>query len=346
MDKQINDHIIKFDEDVTSFSFYNKVIPSVHDYLVNCSNRKLYLDFSDVEFVNPLVIPNILTLAVVLKNHLLEPAQLFIPWKPKLLSYLSDIGFIDIVRKYELFDIDERYIGDYETCTLKNECKTFVFEYGSEEENIFNTLSVSNEVFKYICNENSQTNIEKLDNLKKILTEICKNGCSHSKSMCFATMQTNMSKNVKFKKAYISISDCGVGYYDSIFEKISDFGFTPYFMSKDDFLKLQTSEDKDIAAILEAIMFRRHQSIYGMFDVISRVVSNDGVVRIHSFQTQLVFSKNNFSKYISNNKLLLNDFKTKYQQAINTELNSKYSNIRKSEAIFKGVHIEIEVPLL
>jgi hypothetical protein len=345
MEKSVENYIVKFDEDVTSFFFYNKMLPSLHEYFKFHRDSDLYFDFSDVEFVNPLVIPNILTLAVILKEYFGQPVRLFIPWKPRLLSYLADIKFIDIVTRYSLFDIDEGYIGDYETHKIKEECKTFVFSYDSDEEYIYNSISLSNEIFKNIYRDDPNISVEKLDNLKKILTEICKNGCSHSKSMCFATMQTNLSRNIKFKKAYISISDCGIGYYDSIRSKILDSGFLPYFMDKDDYLKLEAIYEKDIAGILEAIFFRRDQAIYGMYDVINRVVANDGIVRIHSCQTQLIFTKNNFSHYLNDNKKLLNDFKTKYDESIKSNLNTKYSSVRNSEAKFKGVHIEIEIPI-
>jgi hypothetical protein len=339
-------YVIKLEEDVTSFSYYNKVLPLLHLYFTEDNRHKrLYFDMSEVNFVNPLVIPNFLILAVILKEHLKEPAELFIPWKPRLLSYLADIGFLDIVKRYGLFHIDEGYIGGFEANTLRSECKTFVFQHGAEEEDIYGSLSESNAIFRNIYKGSGDAITEKIDNLRRILTEVCKNGCSHSNSMCFATLQTTMSSRISFRKAYVAISDCGIGYYDSICRKILDYGYIPFLLDAEGFLSLKQKDERDIVAILEAILFRRDETIYGMFDVIKRVVSTNGVVRIHSQQTQLVFTQRNFLAYLDNVKLLLDDFKFKYEEAINTNLNAKYSNVRKSGSRFKGVHIEIEVPL-
>lgn len=337
---------LKFEKDLTSFEFYNQTLPSLHHFFNERPSGEILFDFSGIDFINPLVVPNILACAVILKEYFKEPVELFIPWKPKLLSYLHDIKFLEISRTHKLFYLDEKYIGGFKIDSIDKECKTHAFDYGTSLEKIYYELEKSKKIIEFIFKDKFSAKAEKFDNLMEILCEIIQNGCSHSKSMCFATFQTNLGRNVKYKKAFLSVSDCGIGFYKSIYNKINKGEYSAKFVTNDVFLGLDDKKERDILSILEAIFFRQHENIDGLYDVITRILNQNGVVRIHSNTTQLILTKSNFEEFLKDKKLIFEYFNRKFEELINNKLQIKYSPVRKNEANFRGVHIELEVPLL
>ncbi|WP_088227826.1 hypothetical protein [Desulfosporosinus sp. FKB] len=330
-------YLVDFDENVTSYSFYSKILPQLHIYFERKLSKSLLLDFSNVNFINPLVIPNIIAVGFILKEYFVKPVELYIPWKPELLSYLDDIGFFAIVRKYKIFNLDERLIGGYESGKINHACKTFIFEPGATKGDIRYTLNKS---IKLLIEEKYSENT--LDDLLNTLTEICCNACIHSGSRCISTFQSNIGSNIKHKKAYISISDYGIGYYNSILKQLSKINELN-FISKSQYTLLDIDKHKNLFGILEAIFYRKKNDEYGIFQVFKYVFEQDGVIRVHSEDTQLIFTKNTFLRYINNPNEL--DEYLDYIKLANKKSDMQFSPFRKNESRLKGCHLEIEIPL-
>ncbi len=337
---------ISFDEVITTQTIYSKILPQLHKYFRSDSRRELdiLIDFTNVEYINPNVIPNILAIGLILKNFYLHPVRLFIPWKPKLLSYLFDINFLTIVRKYNIFKIYEENVGDFPINCMNSEYRTYYFENGTNKEDIRYDLQKSISVIRNLYEGKSSDEYD--DELKKIIyifTEVCHNSSNHSEGMCFATFQSNINENVKYKKAYISISDCGIGYYNSLLKKIENNDFIPIMCNKHEFLELKAN--KNFIAIIEAMYFRRSSTNYGLFHVISAVMAANGVVRIHSEDTQIIITNKFYEEY-------LKDLNFEDKQKINILLecfkigeNNNFSNVRNYDNKYKGVHLELEIPI-
>ncbi len=337
-------YMVKFDNIVTSFSFYNKILPRLHSYFVMGIRDEIMFDFSDVEFVQPLVLPNLMVVASKLKEYFKNPIKLYIPWNPKLLSYLKDINFFLFVKKFSLFEIDERYTGGYHKRVLYDECKTYAFEYGTSKEMIREELRNSISIIEKISQKPSAFTESSSERLLRIITEICHNACNHSGNKCFATFQSNYSTRSKYKKAYIAISDGGIGYYGSFKERLEngrDIDLT--VTDKEHFLSFK--DDKNLYAILEAIFYRKDFKMFGIYQVMTQVLHNNGVVRIHNDDTQLIFTKKNFLKYINNWDALIEAFKGSLKNVIDNELDIQFSPLRRNESRLAGVHIEMEIPL-
>lgn len=335
---------IYFGVDATSFDLYHNVIPQLHKYFESKSHSKLILDFSHVDFVSPLVIPNILTVGYILKNHFKEPVELLVPWKPKLLSYLYDVGFLRIAKEYAIFAMDENYIGGLNVGNLYPGCFTYIFGPELDYEDIRYQLMESIN----IITELAEITLVKLDDkgerLLNLLTEVCYNACIHSNNLCFATIQTNLIDTSRHKKAYLSISDCGQGFYKTLTAKYANNEEIPILLEKDEFISLDPVY-QNTYSILEAVLYRQKYKIFGLYQVIDNVITIGGVVRVHCDDTQIVFTRDSFKKYIDNPKMLLDNLKTKFEKVILKELDIKYSPIRKTSTKLKGVHIEIEVPI-
>ena len=328
-------YIVSFEQKTTSFSFYNKILPQLHTYFLYHRDERLLIDLSEVEFINPLAIPNILVVGSILKNYFKKPCEMYIPWNPRLLSYLSDINFLNLVRSHELFTLDEKFIGGYTSHNINPECNTYIFLNGVSKDEIRTDLKRSETIIEFLSETH---NSDVTENVLRLMTEICHNACNHSGSNCFATFQSNLGRNVKYKKAFIAISDFGEGFYNSLTSKSST-EYQSLFIKR---LNGSTvSEYSNILAILDAIYFRKDYTEYGIYQVISNVLAKNGLVRIHSEDTQLVITANNFKRFIADWNVLLREL----SKASYSELDIQFSPIRKTETKLKGVHIEFELPI-
>lgn len=327
---------IKTSNKLTSFVFYNQILPQLHRHFVDNHENKIVFDLFNVDRINPLVIPNLLNVGEIIKNYYTVPSNMFIPWNIKLLSYLDDMNFFKLLRDRNLFDLDERFIGGYPATTreLSDICYAFYLPTGISKEAIFtNHLSNYYETIGTLYNETDTVNI------LSVITELCHNGCNHSTSSCYASFQVNKSKKFEF-----SVSDSGIGYYKSFAAKSKNNNEKLWILNgKHPF---QTREDNNINAILEAIYYRYRSEKQGIFDVFKLILPVDGVIRIHTDNTQMIFTKSNFLKYldaevdISLIREIIHDFKRRKTEADN----SAYSPLRLNNYKFDGVHIEIEIP--
>jgi hypothetical protein len=299
-------------------------------------------DFSKVAFINPLVIPNILIVGLSLKEYFENEIDLYIPWKPDLQSYLTDIGFLNIVRENKLFKLDEEYIGGYTPGRLNNYCNTFIFDFGTTVGNIRYELNKSIGIIEKALFDREYFSDESKDNLLRVFTEIVDNACKHSESPCIVSFQVVSGNNFADKKAYISISDGGIGYYKSLVKKIDDIPLS--CISKNDFIRL--NQERNMYGIIEAIFYRQNYKVYGLNTVMRDIICKNGIVRIHSVDTQLIFTNNNFGKIIDNPKDIESYLKVTKEKFNKGNISDKYSNYRQYNYKLKGVHIEFEIPML
>ena len=337
-------HHIYFSKDATSYDFYNNVLSQLHEYFKEGTKSKLVIDFSEVEYISPLVVPNILTVGYILKTYFESPVELLIPWKPKMISYLNDVGFLSQLKNYDLFDVDERFIGDLECTGLYPGCSTYSFEPSMAYEDIRFKLKRSLNIINDLA-ETMKINVEnRTEWLLNILTELCFNACAHSGNLCFATIQTNLIDEHKHKKAYVSISDCGQGLYKTLSTKFAAESIQPVTTTTQRFLNLDQSI-KNIYAILESVFYRKNYKIFGLFHVVDKTISNNGIIRMHTDDTQIIFTSDSFKKYVDSPEKLVTNLQNKFNKVLENELEIKYSPVRKSVSRFKGVHIELELPL-
>ena len=331
------------------YKFYDFLLDEINKYTLEDSDSELVIDFCQLESISPLVIPNFLNLGYLLQQGDKLPTQLFIPWRPDFIKYLSNIKFIELTRKFHLYRLDDRYLGG-----LPNEDKIheryktlFIDENLIFSQLFSNHIADISEILKdIIADEYAFLNIT--DNIEELL----ENASKHRKTgLCFATFQAN-KKQKTFK---YSISDSGIGYYESFKGKIRS-GFQLKIHDTKKFLELEENNHplKNFFAIIEAVFWRKKifkddkEYEYGIYDVVKSITNESGIVRIHSGDIQVIFTEKNFSSYFDKDlsskdiiKKLEIDFISKYRI-----YNKIYSPIRKNSYDFRGVHIEIELPIL
>ncbi len=300
--------IIDMPRDLTSYEFFSNVLPM----LVNTEDLEIVLDLSNTKRIEPLVIPNLLCLAYKEK---IEKAKKLILSVPDTVSgamvknYLHEIGFTEYAYKFGLFDFQNNPYGGLEGKKIDPICGTLVFNADDSKDEIYRgvdrCITPFSEAylsrFRIFDLEHSMF----VNEITEFLEEILLNCKIHAKSFSITTMHANYS----LKKIYIAVSDIGCGFLGSL---------------KD------CKIDNEKEAILEGVYKRKDSKIYGLFNVIRRVLDYGGKVRIHSNDTQIIFTPRIKNEFIWGRLCKIDSF-TKY-------------NV-KNTAYFDGVHIEIEMPL-
>lgn len=161
-------------------------------------------------------------------------------------------------------------------------------------------------IYKFECIRSDLDQTYYVNDITEFLSEIIMNCKQHAHSFSFTTLHAKYSA----KKIYISVSDFGCGFLNTIASDL---------YCKD-----------EVEAILCGVYKRKESKVYGLYNIIRRVLEYNGKVRIHSNSEQLIFTPKILTSFLKN-ELLKND-------------NFKKYNIKRNVP-FSGVHIEIELPL-
>jgi len=332
-------NFIRFPENVTSFEFYHNILKQLNVHFSSNVTSQVVFDFSAVEFVNPLVLPNLLVCGKQIKKYYKEPAELLIPWKPKLLTYLYDTGFFGINTKEDIFKINESVLGGLDVGGY-NESRLYHFSLNDIEGkgDISPILKKSLSVIERAFGERLSVNENKIEKILIIFEELVWNALTHGGNDCFACFQSNFGRSTAYKKAFISFSDDGVGFLKSLQGKdVSTWNskFLGHVPEVDNIYS-------QLAAILEAVFYRADKKAFGIFDVVNMVSKENGTVRIHTVNTQVVLTPNSLPLEKSPSAILHHFIKL-HEEGVNKD--PKYSNVRIVKEKLHGTHYEFEIPL-
>lgn len=305
---------IEIPRDLTSYEFYNNILPQESNQRIQGAEN-IVLDFSKTYRIEPLVIPNLLGFGYEIRKKYNNTAQIYIPetsYAGALKNYLNEIEFTKYVNKYGLFQFISSPYGGMQGKKIDPMCGTLYFDVNNSMDEIIRGLEYYIAPFaeEYLYNFKSEKQNSKgiyyRNEITQFLEEIITNCKLHAKSFSFTTLHAKYS----VKKIYISVSDFGCGFSNTInqFHKNND----------------------EISAIMEGIYKRRESKVYGLYNVIKRILEYEGKVRIHSNSVQVIFTPRILKSFINGN--LCKD-------------ESFYKYNIKRDMLFEGVHIEIELPL-
>lgn len=335
--------IIQIPKNLTSYTFYNYFLQDLHQYCVNAFSSNLILDFSVTKVIDPTVIPNLLCVGYIIRERTKKTPQIYIPntlSSIELKRYLNEIGFIGFAESCNLFSIDPSIKGGWSGQKMDKLNTTLFFEADESESvswaNMHKAINFIKKYLQYYSNDNSNSIID-------FSKEIIENSKIHGKSFSFMTIQYNYKR----EKVYLSYSDCGDGFLKSFEEKrlikqtelFNEIRITDKIQTRKKIEKqledlLKNKVENELEGIIKGVYTRLNEP-YGLFSVIQKALYKGGIVRIHSNNTQVVFTENT--------SLLLNTATDEHslRSLIN---NISPQNIRK-DIKFPGVHIEIELPL-
>lgn len=220
-------YIIAIKGNLTSFVFYNEVLPKLHNYFANDIQEPILFDFSGVKTIDPLVLPNFLCAGFWIYEYRGTSARVFVPGNLEsrsLRAFLHRAGFVKLAQTYNLFEFDAAISGGLDDSAFRstlNRIELFQGIYripdGDEgysteldvnrtKEQIWEKLTSS---FVPFIKEFLQKSDEKsvLENKEKISSkllffcrELVENALLHGKSFCFLNMQylsSTVGKQIK-----------------------------------------------------------------------------------------------------------------------------------------------------
>lgn len=388
----------------TTFRFYTNLLNDIRDFYhsPNYDGQAPILSFEDPCFIDSSALPLILTLGNTLKKfHNNLPVVLKLHNIPGTFSndmvwFLDKSDFFYLVGDNSnptfplgrnIFKFEKNMLGGYgkhNNFRIEHKIRGFsksdikfnikgLSENEQRDKLIEHFSFIVAREFEEVFDDNELTS-ENKNEFTEYLSELITNSLLHSDADCFVTLHTN-----RYRTA-ISISDSGIGLYESISKKVE----TLYYKRMSLFNSIKIPHDnlseniqKYTYSIFETLYFSCLKDRKGLFDLVcSIVLDGHGVVRIHNFSVQLIISSkvenellklNEIRKKIYKIHLQLrdnnNDEINKENELLNLSNNAKeifsnlfkkifkgytndirFSSVRFFDSEFRGVHIEAEIP--
>jgi len=331
--------------------FYDDIIPKIRDHYHNHREKILIFNFSDLRFISPNIVPNLLNIADIYKKNFRKERsiELILSYNRDLLSFLDFVSFFKLSDDLELFSYNHDMIGDLKEKSTDN-CSLFFSKANSGEDEINNECD---ELMKNMkrCIEIEKDIKEQEDTFKEIFFHLIHNANDKDRgnSNAYGSFKVNsydkdqrkkydsLDKKSSPNRAYIAVCDNGVGIMHSINEQFKNEKAKPYF----------TKYNKTaFYYILEAIFWRKINPpfpfIHGLYDVTKIVLERGGQIGINSDKTYIVFNKYFLKTFLVLTKAIARNEEP--DSATLAEL--KEMNIKKTKyKVYRGVHIDIEMPL-
>lgn len=300
---------------LTSYEFYNNLLLQKRQLNIE-NNQEIVLDFSKTDSIEPLTIPNLLCLGYEIRRTYYKTAIIYIPEtssSSRIKNYLNQIGFIKYARKYGLYEFASLPFGGIDGKKIDPLCGTLYFDVNSTTDEINRGIEwyispfAEQYLFKFKNFYYGEKKEEWYDNdICNFLEEVISNCKMHAKSFSFTTLHAKYSVG----KIFIAVSDFGCGFYETMEKKVDC--------------------ENEVTALLAGIYKRKDSKVYGLYNVIRRVLEYGGKFRIHSKNVQIIFTTKIYKDFIEGNLLGNREFE-------------KY-NIKRNIP-FDGVHIEMELPM-
>lgn len=299
--------IIEVPYDFSSYEFYSNILSNV---FYN-NEKRIIIDFSSTRIIEPLVVPNLLCLGYIVKHEMEITPELLIPDTfsgGKLKKYLDQIGFTDRAYDSNLFKFTFDPYGGLMGKNIDPLCGTKVFNASNTIDDIYRGINMFISPFseKYLTDfQTYDENYRYVNEITEFLVEILVNCKVHAKSFSITTLHANY----KVKKIYISVSDVGYGFFNTIDGE---------------------GIENEKQAVLKGIYKRKESKVYGLYNVIRRVLEFNGKIRIHSNDTQIIFTPRLLREFVDG-------------KLCDVPMFEQY-NVKNTPQ-YDGVHIEIELPL-
>lgn len=295
----------------------------------------IYLDLRNVKFIVPILLPKICCLGLIAKRND-KKLELLIDANSAVKDYLCQVGFFDIVKKYNILYVDEGLTGgeiknnkltcaflcfDRKDLITKYE-RMYEFRKGlSEKEKL--KLCVRMEVMgenyqqEYFEKKSKILSVlrsfsndeEKILEIASGYVEIIHNTLWHGKTNCFFALQAGTYKTGyqdHFVRIDVSIMDGGKGLYESFSNKNWEKeNKTTKTLELDKFLSLNSEKAKNFYSTLEMILYRKDEEQRGVYDVMVPLIDKKKLkVLFFNRNMQLTLNNDNLIKVLDGEKQL------------------------------------------
>jgi hypothetical protein len=340
------EYIIKIEGLFSTSVFYKTILKELHNCFSDDKENRVIFDFTEVTYIDALVIPNLLSVGYIIKKATNKIPIIsainnsIYAYKTNIMQYLYDIGFTKHAKNYGLFEIHD-YNIDKSKKMLPEYCTTFCFNDGKQskesiaEQIMLESGQLFNEHLKEYFDDDEIFGYKNI--FAKFAAELCNNSAMHGKSFSFMTIQSNRGQ----EKVSIAVSDCGCGFYESLYKKIINKSLErPLLTIENEGFLDKNTENLSLHSIIECTFYRYFDRAYGIWDIAKTVLNNGGVIRIHSNDSRIILTPNKFPLILE----VCNDPEALKDILLKEFLGSKDYNFITGLK-FGGVHFEIEMPM-
>lgn len=331
---------------ITSLILYKNFIQKLNKWYKKHGNKNVpTLDLSGIEGIDALCLPNLLSIATIIKSFHKESLNIILPYDYRVVNFLNNSEFLltgeleylnlfkynhEMVSKASFF-IDTENRKEHKVHHYMPDMKYYKLT-DIDEQLSYRTLMYENiryivvpDNYKKVIEDKNILTDNEVDDLLDIIAEIICNSVLYSKSISYAFVQTD-----RFKSCF-SISDVGIGFKNALKNKKN---FDYYIQRK---YKQHIKDDKfeDLLYIIEILNYSMNQNRRNLWSLKNLIVNNGGILRIHNNSTQVVFTANRCSGCTKRAEECLLCLKESYDNGL--------SNLRIFEGRLRGVHIEVEL---
>lgn len=347
---------VYFPVKITNFKLYSNIMDELSRFYMNGETMNPVLSFANTEFIEYETIPVLMGIIDIIFNVNKEPVYLEFVNRTNLLNCLKHSNFFKCADEFGYISYDKEIIEEIYNDNnnySKKLREAHILHYYMPFMGFFNKSKTEQEVirnellekmyrviipldFNVVMQDIKQLWTNQLDNFTVVLSELISNSILYSQSICYAFFYSN-KYNTK-----MSICDVGGGLENSLKFRRGEFPYlenkVTYFNDlkyKYKYLYPNYSLDS-FFLIMEALYYSELKERINLFYLKKLVVNNKGKIRIHTGNTQVIFT----SKRCENcNKQILECIPCLLH---GVQYNSKHSPVRIFDWKLKGVRIEIE----
>lgn len=331
-------NIIHYDDNTKiNLSNFDKIVwKRFVNILQTEAYSKIYLDFRLVNFVSPPILPRLCYMGIMASKKGVE-LEILINGVSELKSYLAEMDFFDIVKRYNILTVDEGTTGGMiakeekdriflcfdkndildkysrlytpskassEKDILKAYIRMEVMGQSYQEHGLDDNIIKSSKVLSVL--RNISEDYEVIKNIALEYVELIHNAIWHGKTLCFFALQVSRHKdkyNKAFNRVEVSIMDAGEGLYKTLIEKNweQDQKSTKT-ISLPRFYNLKSVKAQDFYSVIEMILYRKDEKVRGVYDVMENLLEKPKVrVDCTNDIIKMSFDKSGLKKVMKEN---------------------------------------------
>lgn len=345
---------------INKTAIYYKILPELTEcYKYLQKGQQTAVSLVETESIYSNAIPLFMTMLNLLKSKSGCPVYLELAYNPKLLAFLDSIGFFSVLKRYNIAEYEEGYLGgfnnycDYErlqrnvTKIFVNEPYIYFEEWGdAKKKRTRDTLSGNVKSMlrntPFFRSETTPIRGDQLwENTLTAATELIVNAQIHSHSLSYAYMQMGIPLSPELNGYILTIADAGRGFYESIGERIKK-GGSSFRRQREEFyiyaecLGINVKKEINFLSIMEALYYSQMQARdMDLYRLKNLLAVSKATLRIHQKNTEVVFTYAACQK--CENRDILNCV-----QCVWARRNTKNSPLKKYPISMAGVHVEVE----
>jgi len=323
---------------LTPYVFYHYLIPALRSCFLDKQPSLISLDMTDVASVSPLVLPNLIVVGKILCEHFGTPGSLILSTRNiEMLEFLKGMGFFRFLDQYAFFKYDKDFIHPLESKTRGDlAAVAYIPPEGLSAEEIFHQLLRDNKSINHFIDHFDTFHMATV--FARTIGELAHNCSTHGRS--FAILSAYGGPKLGLQCA---VSYCGIGYRSSLLEHPKDLLVYPESDLR------RTDSLANYRAIIEAVCRRLGNETYGLSTVVRDIAAIRGTTRVHSVDTQVVFTPHNQAGLpgLQDNESVGSSghrLAERLQALANATDSPQTSPVRTRESKLAGVHVEFELP--